>query len=121
MIWALGAGVKGLLTENALDPAVLPGLEGSGLGAETDCKERRASAEFECRGRMTGSDMPVNAFWVLSRAAAARLRRLVAERCDREKELGDGVLECRWWWEEAGRVVRSAVRRSDVDDRGAEV
>ena len=47
MISPLEAEVNEWFVEEVLDPTGLLGLEGSELGTEPDCKERRASAELE--------------------------------------------------------------------------
>lgn len=58
----------------------MSGLAGSEVGRELGTRERRASAELDWRGRMTGSERLAMALWVRSKAAAARVRRLFDER-----------------------------------------
>lgn len=53
---------------------------------------------------MTGSDRLAMAFWVRSKAAAARVSRLPGERCALlDSELVEGLPAwawrgCGWWW-----------------------
>ena len=89
---------------------------------EAGARERRASAELDWRGRMTGSEKMAMAIWVRSKAAAARLSRL-DERCDLvESEPVDGVLVCAGRCKElpAGRWSLGGRSETEMEEREIE-
>lgn len=92
MLSTAGAAVRDWV-EGVRKTGFLTGLAGSEFGIEPGARDRRAS---ELRGRMTGSEMLAKAVWVLSKAAAAREKMPLDDRCcSRGIEVVEGELPWR--------------------------